>query len=231
MEGGIVSTEVTVGIVVKNCEKTLKIKHWKTQVIGTVSHKVWNKMLEIACELDLNKNGIFDGRSSAINMWVSPEDKPSDWQFKISKCALNYPREYLATLYGIHQNNTNVKLLLTICNYSRRDFAQSLLGESEISFNEYSNQKKLSEQGAEAEWKWAKEKVHWLINLAEKEQVFQTVLCCPFCNRKGFETFNELIECINSHVEVTAVIIGKGIQTSKGLLTENDYTTTVKENI
>jgi len=201
------------------------------QVITTVSRKVFLKMLEIARDFDLDKGGVYDARSSAINCWCSPQDKPSDFSFEITKGALNYPREFLATIYGhLNLEKDEVTLFLIVRNYARQNYAQMLLDESEISYEQYKHQKQLSEQGTEPEWQWAKQKAQWLIDLAQKEQVFQTVLCCPYCGKKDFQLFNDLISCIVSHgVEIKAIILGKGIQTSKGLLTEQDYTTTIKE--
>jgi len=57
-------------------------------------------MLDKAIELDINRGGLWDARSGAINLWCSPTDKPRGWEnVKIDKCALNYPRSFVASFY------------------------------------------------------------------------------------------------------------------------------------
>lgn len=203
--------------------------------VGRVSRDVWLKMLKIAHELDLNKGGIYDARSGAINLWVSDVDKPSDYTFKVTKGALKYPRNYLAGLYGQHVDETTVELYLTITNYARRDFAKWLLNHGNISYEEFKAMEELAEKGTDEEWRWAMEKVKWLIEQAEKEAIFKEIAYCPFCGKEfpDLQLFNDLVAHIVTHVEVKAIIMsGDGwlIETEKGTLTPEDYTKTVKRN-
>jgi len=195
---------------------------------GSVSRSVWVKMLRIASDLDLDKGGIYDARSGCINIWVSPEDKPEDYNFEINRGRLKYPRNYLATIYANYVNDNKVELYLTITNYARRDYAQMLLEEREISFKEYLRIKEISEKGTEAEWRWAEEKARWLIDIAVKESVFKEVIYCPFCGKEfpNLKMFNDFVLHIATHVRVESVLLGADgtyIETEKGTLTPNDY--------
>jgi len=201
--------------------------------VGRVSRDVWYKMLKIAHELDLNKGGVYDARSGAINLWVAPEDKPSDYVWSIDKGALSYPRNYLAGLYGQFVDEDTVELYLTITNYARRDYARWLLNHSNISYEEYKAMEELAEKGTESEWKWAMEKVKWLIEQAEREAVFKEIVYCPFCGKEfpELKLFNEFVEHVAIHTKVKAVIMGGDgwlIETEKGTLTPEDYTKTIK---
>lgn len=61
----------------------------------------WQALLQKSHDLDLNKGGVYDGRGGCINVWCAPEDKPTDWQWEITKAALNYPREFVGTISPI----------------------------------------------------------------------------------------------------------------------------------
>jgi len=198
--------------------------------IATVKRKVWYKALLIARELDLDKGGLYDSRASAVNIWVAPEDKPADWTFPITEGALAYPRAYLASIYGNLRKDGLYDIYLTITNYERKNQARKLwLTNRKLSSKEYLKQIRLAEKGSEEEWAWAEKKATELLDLAQKEAVFKTVLYCPFCGKQGFRSFEELLDCIRTHVEVKSVTLGVGIETSKGLLTRKDYTRTVME--
>ncbi len=202
--------------------------------LGVVSKKVWHKMLQIAQELDLNKGGIYDARLAAINIWVSPEDKPEDWTFPITKGALNFPREFIAAIYGEYVDNDNVKLHLEVTNYARMDYAEQRFNE-EFGWEEYERQIGLAKTGTEAEWRWAVEKAKWLMSQAEKENVFADIVYCPFCGQefKELKLFNDFIEHLTTHVTVKSIIItseGHVIETSKGTLHPDDYIKTIKDD-
>jgi len=197
--------------------------------IRKVSRKVWYKMLEVARELDLDEGGIYDARSSAINIWVSPQDKPEDYNLKITKGALKYPRAYLATIYGKTVSKDEVQLFLDVCNYDKHDLVEEKFNKGIISYKDYLKGIKEANKGTVFEWNWAKRKLEWLIDIAVKESCFVKVLRCPFCGKTGFKLLNELVECISQHTRVKSVIIGLGIETEKGLLTfKDDLTAFVK---
>src|ERR1039458_6195128 len=57
------------------------------------------KVLAVGHELDVDKNGLYDARLGAVNIWCSPEDKPTCWTEEVLNGDLNYPRDYVAGLY------------------------------------------------------------------------------------------------------------------------------------
>jgi len=56
------------------------------------------KILDYGRTHDLQKNGLYDGRSGCINIWCSPEDKPECW-VEPTKGSLIYPRDFVGTLF------------------------------------------------------------------------------------------------------------------------------------
>jgi len=197
--------------------------------IGEVSRIVWQKMLEIAHDFDLDKGGVYDARSGVINLWVAPEDKPSDYTFKITKGALRYPRNFLASIYGEFTEDGTVELYMAIHNYARVDYAGWLLEHGVISYKEYEEAIELSERGTDEEWKWAMAKAKWLIDIAVKESAFIDVAYCPFCGQEfpNLQIFNDFIIHLMTHVKVKAIIStedGWAVETEKGTLFPEDYT-------
>lgn len=55
------------------------------------------KIKSIGSTLDLNRNGLYDVRMGAINVWCSPDDKPQCWQ-DVTKGVLDYPRDLVGTI-------------------------------------------------------------------------------------------------------------------------------------
>jgi len=201
--------------------------------IGKVSREVWVKMLQIAREMDLNKGGIYDARLMAINIWSAPEDKPSDYTFEITKGCLNYPRNFLASIYGEFTEDGGVELYMELYNPARRGHAKRLFEEGKISYEEYKRMLELSEKGTEAEWDWALAKAKWLIETAERESVFKEIVYCPYCGQEFTELklFNEFILHLATHVNIKSVTLGEDgiyIETEKHTLTPEDYIKTKK---
>ena len=199
---------------------------------GKVSVDVWRKMLQIAYDLDLNKGGVYDARGGCVNLWVAPEDKPEDYTWEISKGALKYPRNFLASICGQYVDD-EVELYLVIHNYARRDHAEWLLNHSNISYKEYKTMLELSEKGTKEEWRWVIEKANWLIEMAKKESVFKEIAYCPFCGKEfpNLQIFNDFVLHISSHVKVKSIVMaedGYHIETEKGTLTPADYTKQIK---
>lgn len=84
-------------------------------VFNTVHTIVWNAMRQLGREEDLNKNGLFDSRSGAINVWCSPEDQPEDYFGEVTQGTLDYPRNIVATLYGhYNEEDETYRLLLLV---------------------------------------------------------------------------------------------------------------------
>jgi hypothetical protein len=206
------------------------IFHPNEKVIGVVSREVFAKMHQIARDLDLDKNGIYDSRGGgAINLWVSPSDKPSDYTFEITKGRLNYPRNFLASIYPeFIDDGRRVKLYMVIHNSARENLAKHLYSNGEISYEEYKEKLELAEKGTDSEWSWALEKAKWLIETAEKEAVFKEIIYCPYCGREfpELKLFNEFILHLATHIQIKSVILtedGIHIETEKHTLTPQDY--------
>jgi hypothetical protein len=204
--------------------------HPNEKVIGVVSREVFAKMHQIARDLDLNKNGIYDSRGGgAINIWTSPSEKPSDYTFEITKGRLNYPRNFLASIYPeFIDDGRQVKLYMVIHNSARKDLARHLLDHSNISYEEYKEMLELAEKGTSFEWDWALEKAKWLIETAKKESVFKEIVYCPYCGQEfpELKLFNEFILHLMMHVRLKSVVIaedGIHIETEKYTITPQDY--------
>jgi len=163
-----------------------------------VSKKVWQRMLDIAMDQDLDKGGLYDARLAAINIWCSPSDKPNDFTEPILRGRLRYPRAYVATIYAYHTNKGDVVLTLSVEKDSRETF------------------------------RWAKEKAINLIENAEREQFAEKIVICPFCNRKfhDLKLFNEFVNHLAKHVKIKSVILsseGYLIETEHGVITPREY--------
>ena len=152
--------------------------------LATVPLEVWQAMLRLASDFDLNNDGLYDARSMAINIWVSPTDKPRDWLFKITRGALKYPREYLATINAYRLDDNRVRLTLSVTNYARKHAAESLFYSGRIDYRRYKQMLKLAEQGTQDEWEWAEQKARHLLEQAQRESVFEEIIICPFCGQE-----------------------------------------------
>ena len=195
-----------------------------SKYIKNVTAKVIWKMKEIAQEMDIDRGGHYDCRMGCINIWVSPEDKPKDWEFPITKGALKYPREYLGELYWQEDANGTFALFLSINNYAREHHAEKLYKSGKISYEQFKEQQRLAKTGTAEEWKWLEEKARYLIELAEKEKIFEKRLRCPICGREDFETINDFVRCLVSHgVRVKSVVFPKGIMLEDGFHPFEDF--------
>lgn len=177
--------------------------------IDNVDIETWRACHRLASELDINNGGNFDERGGgAINLWVTPENKPLDYNFKITQCALNYPANFLATLI----RNINGDIILEIENYDK----QEQLGD---------RHKTLEPTQYETEWciqNWT---------LLKKFSVFKNYkefFYCPYCNQEVKAVlYNDFINhLINVHgKKIKAIIFDKGILFEDGsILTTEEYT-------
>lgn len=196
--------------------------------IAVVTREIWQKMVKLALDMDIDKGGLYDVRSGVINIWCSRDDHPKDWCFPIRKGALKYPREFLASIYACYLEDGRVELHVGITNYARLDYAQFLLKQKRISYKEYLQLKDLAHRGTEEEWKWVEEKVNYLVAQAEAEKDIKEIIYCPFCGREFLELkfFNNFVDHLATHVKVKAVFLrmdGYYIETEIGTLTPQDY--------
>lgn len=87
-------------------------------LISTVSRDIWPEMHRIAREEDINKDGYYDERwGGAINIWCGPDNKPEGYNYKITKGGLNFPRNFMASIYG-YPDYTKIKLFLVVKNFA-----------------------------------------------------------------------------------------------------------------
>jgi hypothetical protein len=96
--------------------------------IGAISPYLFRLAIETARDLDLNKGGLWDGRSGAINLWASPEDRPTGWpeEVEIRQMALAYPRAYVATFDMQWPSDSNLE-------WSSREASCQLLADIDCS--------------------------------------------------------------------------------------------------
>ena len=194
-------------------------------LVDVVPYWVWYNMRKIALEEDIDKGGLFDCRLGAINIWVSPEDKPEDWVYPITRGALKYPREFLATLYAFHDGDL-VRLYLVVRNYARKHYYERLFEEGRISPEEYIRLSRNAEKPTEAELEWALKKARELIRRAiEMGEDLRAYgyWRCPICGSvMKLGLLNDAIRHVMEHgIRVRGVILssnGTFLVTERGLL-------------
>lgn len=124
----------------------------------SVSRQMWQRMLRIGRDNDINQGGYCDARSGVVNFWVGPADHPPSWcDVPITTGALDYPREFLGGV-GVDFDGPDdgmVHLCLSVSPYQRKE-AQKLRGPAEA-------------LGLPDEWDWVNEKARWLLEQALKE--------------------------------------------------------------
>lgn len=87
-------------------------------LIGTILRNIWPEMHRIAREEDINKDGYYDERwGGTINIWCGPDNKPEGYNYKITKGGLNFPRNFMASIYG-YPDYTKIKLFLVVKNFA-----------------------------------------------------------------------------------------------------------------
>lgn len=167
-----------------------KERPWKT-----VSWATWQKMLRWAHALDLNKNGLYDARGGAINVWASPQDKPPGWEkVEITQGALDYPRELVGTIMLDHtglRSEGEVRLALEVDPVARVLVERGLPARKRFDH--------LGEKPTTAEWGWMKEKAQTLLGIAERELDPPAGIYCKLCDRRVEVT---LLNDFLSHLRV-----------------------------
>jgi len=167
-------------------------------ILGKVDGDVWDVMRDIARELDIDEGGLYDARMGAINIWCSPEDKPKGWDKPITRGALRYPREYVATIYAYRLKDGNFFLTLSV-----EDPSPTIV-------------------------EWALQKAWNLIENARREQFAKPVVTCPYCGQRfpNLKLFNEFLAHLSRHVKIRSVFLRKDgihVVTEHGLIAPKDY--------
>lgn len=113
-------------------------------------------------EFDINKDGLYDARSGAVNFWCSPEDKPTCWNAEIIPGSLNYPRAYVGSVSWDWQDDlTQAELFLEASPYDLK--------------------KNPTEKEWESVFEWLEKQFKGLMRLVGMhEDVYGTR--CPFCD-------------------------------------------------
>ncbi len=151
-----------------------------------------NKILAVGHEFDLNKDGLFDARMGAVNIWCSPTDKPSCWNVEVTQGALDFPRAYVGGLYWEWTGDSQADLFIEVEAY---DLVR--------------NRGKLSDDEWDNVVEWVEQKVKGLLRLVELQADIVGTKC-PFCDfvlDKG-RLLNELIDHVSVHGEVEGIILG-----------------------
>jgi len=164
------------------------------------------RLLATGRAFDVNKDGLYDARSGAINVWCSPTDKPACWTHEITKGDLKYPREYVGGLYWDWLDDNSVQFRLDCTPYQMLEHIKK---ERKPRWN--------APILTDDEWNeivgWLERKVLELLRLADLHPEIGGTKC-PFCDYvlPPDELLNTIIEHIdNMHreVEVTGVCLGR----------------------
>lgn len=165
------------------------------------------RLMEVGRQFDINKNGLYDASGGmAINIWCSPEDKPTCWNAKIDAGSLNHPREFVGTLRLEWIDDNHATLHVEASPY-------------ELSRNHKSRP---TDDDLDSCLTWLTEKANDLFRLAD---VHPDILGtqCPFCKHilPNGELLNDLIEHIRivHHIRTRSVTLGDPttIDTDRGV--------------
>jgi hypothetical protein len=132
-----------------------------------VSRSFIRQLFTTANEFDVNKNGLYDGRSGCINVWCSPDDKPSYWNVEVTKGGLDFPREYVGGLSWDWLSDDLASLYIHATPYALLEHARK-------------QRQELSKEAWQSICDWLKAKAQELIRLAQLQP--DTIGSrCPFC--------------------------------------------------
>jgi hypothetical protein len=133
----------------------------------TVEREFLQRLLATGRAFDLERGGLYDARSGVVNVWCSPDDKPTCWNRPISRGGLSYPREYVGALCWEWQDDDRAALYVEAVPYALSDHRR--------------RREPLPEQAWQELLAWLREKAMGLIRLARLEpRVIGTH--CPFCD-------------------------------------------------
>jgi len=143
----------------------------KRELNITLTRDAIRKILKVGHELDVNKNGLFDARSGCVNIWCSPEDKPSCWPKEIMQGGLDYPRDYVAGIYWEWNDKDQAELVVEVEPYELERsrgldrWVHSLFWVHPLS-RKSDRPKEISEDEWEELFRWSVEKVHHLLSVS-----------------------------------------------------------------
>lgn len=82
----------------------------KARATELVLKQTFEGIRRVVRKEDIDKGGLYDSRSRAINIWCSSEDKSVGYRYKIRKKALNCPRDYIVTIMQKNKGPGNGKV-------------------------------------------------------------------------------------------------------------------------
>src|SRR5579884_3476858 len=171
---------------------------------------LFRQLLATGQAWDLERGGLYDARSGAINIWCSPHDKPACWDRPISKGGLRHPREYVGGLSWEWQDDEQADLYVEAAPYALIDQRR---------------REPLTERDWQEILSWLREKALGLVRLARLEPQVVGV-GCPFCSfvLPVEDLLNELLTHIGAahpDANMRGIVLGEAIvlQTDRGEFT------------
>lgn len=190
----------------------------KKQFLGRrVNRQYVQKLLDVGNQFDLEKNGLFDARSGVVNIWCSPDDKPSCWNIEVTQGGLSHPREYVGALGwdNYDEADDTWELYIEATPYTLRDHKSPK--------DQWSGKwTAITDEEWDSLMKWVGEKANMLIRLAE---LHPTVVGtrCPFCDfvLPAGEILNILVDHVfqTHRIHIKSVTLGDPtvLETEKGV--------------
>jgi hypothetical protein len=158
------------------------------------------KLLAVAREFDVEKGGLFDAGSGAVQLWCSPEDKPAGWNAPITPGGFGHARELVGCLSWDWEGEEAVLYV--------EGYPYELLPS-----RDREQWDRIPEETWRGVTQWLREKGWELVRLA---RIHETRLgCgCPFCTfvLPAGQLANALVEHVaDQHGDVASVTLGEGL--------------------
>jgi hypothetical protein len=149
-----------------------------------VDREFVQRLLATGRAFDLEKGGLYDARSGVVNVWASPDDKPTCWSQPIRRGGLSYPREYVGALAWDWLDDDRAELYVEVAPYA---------------LFERRRREPLPEPAWQEVLAWVREKALGLVRLARLEPRVVGA-CCPFCSfvLPAGELLNGLVEHVTA---------------------------------
>jgi hypothetical protein len=165
----------------------------------TGDRKLCVKVLAVGREFDVNKAGLYDARSGCVNIWASPEDKPSGWNTVITRGGLKHPRALVGSLGWEWTGDDAVQFVYDVSPYDL------LPGRSTAGWHLIADDLWASCAA------WVQEKSLALLRLARMHEAYLGAGCpwCSFILAPG-NLFNDMVShAVHAHGLVYAVVLGE----------------------
>jgi len=184
-----------------------------------VDRKMWALMLQAGHVLDIEKGGLFDSRSGAVNVWASPDDKPDGWDIvTITRGALSFPRSFVGSVYTEYDENELQDMHFSLVDLDPENVVFLVVDATPYDRWEITGKNRPDEQEQlNKEMEWVKTRIDKLFEMAKANYEFEDVesIYCKFCDKRiKVVLVNDFIShLIEEHnVSVENVVIGDGVQ-------------------